>query len=635
MTFDPKTDPDVGAFFSKLPDADYLPTWYTQRKDGALGPDEQDAAKKAAQHANTPATAHFDTLGRTFLTIADNGKDRNGNDQKYETRVVLDFEGNQREVIDALGRTVMRYDYDVLGTRIHQASMEAGERWILDEVAGKPIRSWNSRKYAFSTRYDALRRPVQSVVQGGDPSDPNAKVYAQPIVYERTVYGDSADTGLTEAQQLAANLKAKLFKHFDAAGTVTTDIYDFKGNALRGARRFASDYKTAPDWAQNPALDSETFTSATAYDALNRVTAATTPDNSVYRPTFNEANLLEKVDVNLRGASASTPFVVNIDYNAKGQRTLIEYGNGVTTTYTYDPLTFRLVLLLTSRDAAAFPGDCPQSRPAAWPGCQVQSLFYTCDPAGNITRIRDDAQQTIYFSNKRVEPSTDYTYDPIYRLIEATGREHLGQAGASVPLSYNDVPRVGLPQPGDGNAMGRYRQSYLYDAAGNFEQMIHAGINPANPGWTRTYVYQEPSLLEPGKVSNRLTSTTVGSGASFTAVWVRHPWQHAAPAAVANHAVGFQGPTANEPAAGGQHRRRKRPHAPGRTRTWYVYDSGRTAGPQSYRPPGCRRAAAAHEGAQLSWRVRGLPRISDGWQHGLSGARDDACDGRQKRIALG
>ena len=38
VTFDPKSDPDVGDFFDMLPDADYLPTWYQQRIGGALGP---------------------------------------------------------------------------------------------------------------------------------------------------------------------------------------------------------------------------------------------------------------------------------------------------------------------------------------------------------------------------------------------------------------------------------------------------------------------------------------------------------------------------------------------------------------------------------------------------------------------
>ena len=41
----------------------------------------------------------------------------------------------------------------------------------------------------------------------------------------------------------------------------------------------------------------------------------------------------------------------------------------------------------------------------------MQDLSYTFDPSGNITHIQDDAQQTIYFRNRRVEPSNDYAYD--------------------------------------------------------------------------------------------------------------------------------------------------------------------------------------------------------------------------------
>ena len=86
----------------------------------------------------------------------------------------------------------------------------------------------------------------------------------------------------------------------------------------------------------------------------------------------------------------------------------------------------------------------------------MQNLHYTYDPAGNITHIRDDAQQTIYFRNKRVEPSADYTYDAVYRLIEATGREHLGQAGgrADSPIPTTTRRASACSHPGDGNAMG-------------------------------------------------------------------------------------------------------------------------------------------------------------------------------------
>ena len=339
VTFDSKSDPDVGDFFAKLPDADYLPTWYNQRVAGALGPYELAAAQKAAAHANTPTIAHFDGLGRTFLTIADNGKDASGDEQLYSTRTVLDIVGNQSEVIDALGRVVMRYDYDLLKTKIHQASMEAGERWTLNDASGKLLRAWNSRNYVLRTEYDALHRPLKSYVQGGDPSELNPSVFTQEILVEQTVYGDSADTGLVAQQQVQANLLGKVFRHCDGAGIVVTDLYDFKGNSLRSSRQFARDYKNAPDWSQNPALESETFSSATSYDALNRAIASNAADGSVYRPTFSVAGLLQKVDVNLRGALANgqpvwTPFVTEIAYDAKGQRTLIQYGNGAATACT-------------------------------------------------------------------------------------------------------------------------------------------------------------------------------------------------------------------------------------------------------------------------------------------------------------
>ena len=74
-------------------------------------------------------------------------------------------------------------------------------------------------------------------------------------------------------------------------------------------------------------------------------------------------------------------------------------------------------------DTAHAPSD--RRRP-----CGVQNLHYTYDPVGNITHIQDDAQQTIWFANQQVEPSSDYVYDALYRLIEATGRENAAAIGA-------------------------------------------------------------------------------------------------------------------------------------------------------------------------------------------------------------
>jgi RHS repeat-associated protein len=486
---DPKNDPDVGEFFQPLADSDYLPTWHAQRRGGGLGPSEQAAAKNTEMHAATPSVVYADSLGRPFLTLAHNRFERDGTmvEEKYATRVEFDIEGNRRQVVDAKDRVVMRYDYDMLGTCIHQASMEAGQRWMLNDLAGKPLYVSDSRGHQFRTAYDELRRPIETSLRDGAGSK----------LIGRTVYGES------QSNPEAKNLRGKVVQLFDQAGLVTTEGYDFKGNLLQSQRQLAEEYKATLDWCTTVPLE-QVYSSRTRYDALNRPTEQIAPDDSVYRPTFNEANLLEKVDVNLRGAAVSTPFVTDIDYNAKGQRTLIDYGNGVRTTYSYDPLTFRLTRLTSTRPAG-LNGFATQLFNDAR---TVQDLTYTYDPAGNITHIADDALPTLFFANQQVNPDGLFTYDAVYRLIAAQGRESIGQSALQVGLhqdTYRDYPYAGLgSRPFDPKAVRNYTERYEYDGVGNFLQMIHQAQNGA---WRRDYRYEEASLVELGQFSNRLSAT--------------------------------------------------------------------------------------------------------------------------------
>jgi RHS repeat-associated protein len=613
---DPTTDADAGDFFSRLPTSDHVPTWYALRTDAsnatafsARYPDPTDrineaqAAEKTSIHASTPTVTHVDSLGRTFLSVAHNTSKYSNTppaappmDEFHETRIVFDIEGNQRKVIDAKGRVVMRYDYDLLGNPIHQSSMDAGERWMLTDVASKPLYEADSRGHLFRTAYDALRRPAYFLLtEAGRPE----------VVVGRTGYGED------RPNPEDGNLRWKVVERRDQAGVVTSDRYDFKGNLLRSQRRLADlvdpqgarvpAYKTTVDWAETVQLAIETYASFTRYDALSRPTQLVAPHSdqpgatiNVIQPVYNDANLLEQVNAwldhgsepgdLLDPATANLRAVTDIDHDAKGQRLLVDYGNGVRTTYTYDPLTFRLAHVLTRRDAASFPTDCPRPPPAGWPGCQVQSLHYTYDPAGNITHVRDDAQQTIFFRNTRVEPSAEYTYDAIYRLIEAAGREHLGQAGGTpIPHSYHDTRRVGLQSPGpgndfhphDGNAMGRYRESYEYDAVGNITEMIHRPAVPGALSWRRTFTHAEASQLEPARQSNRLTSTTVagatetystmGDGYDAHGSMLRMPHLHVMQWDVRDQLQMTQRQAVNGADADGL--------AAQGERTWYVYDS--------------------------------------------------------------
>ncbi|WP_228779271.1 SpvB/TcaC N-terminal domain-containing protein [Methylobacter sp. BlB1] len=529
--------------------------WFARKSVGTT--EERRAAQLAAEHADTPALMILDSLGREVISVAHNKyKDVTGvlKDEKYLTFTKLDAEGKPLWIRDARKNRVMQYInppvknnqatdpvtdftpcYDITGNLLFQHSMDAGDRWMLNDAAGKPMLAWDSRGHTFRTDYDALHRPIGSFVRGADPEDPD-----KIIQFEKVIYGDTPNNGLfvdpdhpENDQTKQLNLRGKPYKHYDTAGLVTSmghnpvtdkdEAFDFKGNPLRSTRQLISNYKATPDWSEEPALEAEIFTSSTRYDALNRpiqlvAAHSNRPDAklNIIQPSYNEAGLLERMDVWLEQQgepqtlldidTATRHIVTDIDYNAKGQRELIVYGNGVSTRYEYDEFTFRLNHLKSLRGAEA-----------------LQNLFYTYDPVGNITQIRDEAQDTVFHSNVCVKPGAEYRYDALYRLIAASGREH---KGGDQQTDWDNSKRIVPTIPNDCQALRNYVENYRYDAVGNILQMLHhPGRDLDQPGqaiWNRCYQYAVGSnrLLAtrlPGEPDNLEDYTaTPGYGAKYS-----------------------------------------------------------------------------------------------------------------------
>ena len=518
VLLDPRTDPDVeqqmAAYLATLPDPH---TWYTRRASGALGTDEQDAATKTQVHAATPTRTYHDPLGRAMITLEHNRYTRTDLatgatatiDERYPTRLVLDIDGNQRAVIDPLGRTAARTTYGPGQRTLKTTSADAGDTITLTDVTTKPIRMFDSRGHTTRTTYDPARRPLRTYVRL------NTNPWALRV---RLVYGDSA-----AVSDDTANLRTRIYRQFDGVGVLTTNRHDFKGNPTETRRRLAIAYREQLDWAltietspdqdlitalPDGVLEPDDYTTHTSFDALNHITITTTPDDSVTRNTYDEAGLPLTVAVQLHGAVDDqalpvwTAYVTGITYNPRAQRLTVATGNNVTTAYSYDVETFRLTQLVTRRDPSAFPDDCPH--PPA-PPCGVQNLTYTYDPTGNITRLTDAAQQRIFYNNTVVDPTNDYTYDALYRLATAKGREHIGQADTP-QTTWNDIGRTNLAMPGDGQKMRRYTEFYDYDAVGNMFRLGHAAPTLL---WTRTFQYHEPSAVDPTEINNQLSTSTI------------------------------------------------------------------------------------------------------------------------------
>ncbi|HEU4706052.1 MAG TPA: SpvB/TcaC N-terminal domain-containing protein [Solirubrobacterales bacterium] len=442
--------------------------WYAARAGGALGPVEEDAATKAAAHAGTPSTAHFDPLGRIVRTEQDLGP------RRLPTAVEVDVEGHARALTDALGRLALSQDYDVAGAELRQASADGGERRLLRDAGGLPLLGTDSREHTVTHLYDELRRPTDLRVQTGT---------APPRVAERIVYGE----GLAGAAE--ANLVGAVHSRYDEAGVTTTERRDFDGNVVSASYQPIADDGPEVDWASPPVLDPETFTTANGYDALGRPTAATAPDGTVSTSTYNERGLLTRVSVDVHGGGKPRDVLAAVSYDEHGRRALVRYGNEVSVRFSYDPETTRLVRVLATR-----PGSADA----------LQDLTYAYDPVGNVTHVTDAAAATIVFAGQVVGPDRDYAYDPLYRLVRASGREHLAASGAPQP-GFDDGPRRVAPLPADTQAMRNYTQVYAHDDVGNLESVAHSA---AGGSWTRGYAYDEPHL--PPR-NNRLTATTIGS----------------------------------------------------------------------------------------------------------------------------
>ena len=480
---------------------------------------------------DTPTVLHVDALGRPFLEqrAKSSSTDSSGAyDETTDVHVTLDVLGRSTrvaavysgvsgrveqlattDVFDLLGRSVRHVRRDAQTKSAATGQAEGGTTWVLPAVDGQPATRWDSRDHQIRSTFDALRRPVATFTTAGS---------ATAVCSSLTRYGEETSNAK------AARMFGQPWRVYDPSGLIETVSVDVDGRVTESTRRLVERYFPAPDWSDHasdpgtatdpdwvPQADGtgeEVFTQTAVFDIAGRpVEDAIHRDSAAQherRYTYDVAGLLTGVEVRIRSTSSSDwqPVVHDIQYNARGQRAVVQAGDSsggaaLQTSCTYDPDTFRLIRLQTERltDSEV-----------------LQDFRWVHDAAGNVTHQERADVDAVWYDNAMVTAHRSYVYDALDRLVEATGREHTSTfdatAGGPGSAGQRSSPYGAGPvaHKADGTALRAYTQKYTYDDVGNFTELRHEAGAVIS---VRTYRYETQS--DGSLFHNQLQGTTVGA----------------------------------------------------------------------------------------------------------------------------
>ena len=454
------------------------------------------------EHHFTPTTTVVDALGRPVYVLS---RGPIGSRSDRLTRTTHDVRGNVLTVLDEFGRTAFRHAYDLADRVLQTVSIDAGRQLSIPDANDNPVLSRDARGAITLRTYDALNRPATVLARD--------IATASLTVRERIVYGDALPAGPERDAAIAVQALGRVRNLDDEAGRLVIDGYDHVGRVLSETRTVISDDALANGWEPNwqepdadNALEPTGLTTRTRYDALGRAVEIRAPGGETVVPRYGRSGAVQSVTVD------GTSFVNLIAHNARGQRLLIAYANGLITRYGYDPDTFRLSRLRSERASRV---DHTWSGTAA----PLQDLTHGYDVVGNVSGIeeRTPACGVAATDAGRDVLMRDFTYDAFYRLVSATGRACSALASVR-PL--DDLPGCGAVSapyaagpavPSQSNAPDittRYVETYRYDESGNLLDLFYRPTSgPITTGWHRLLGI---SGREPGDSAgapdNRLTS---------------------------------------------------------------------------------------------------------------------------------
>ena len=375
---------------------------------------------------------------------------------EWQTNYSYDILGNLIEYTDSQGNKRI-FEYDGLSRRSFMNDPDRGTMSYIYDQASNLIETIDAKEQRIIYEYDGVNRLVSEDYLDEEFS------FSSNLSPDVT-YGYDAPYGLIDlgdgSHGTASNTRGYLAWVRDLSGEEHIS-YDARGRV---------------DWVVKRVKDPSTgllvsYKTEMSYDSMDRIRALIYPDNDRVFYTFNNRGLLEEIQ-----GGPNVTLLSGADYNPSGQVSRYDFGNGVTTTHTFDE-RLRLSHIDTYR--------------ADDPGNPLLSYQYIYDGVSHILRISDLRPETVIPANDPRRNTQIFDYDDLYRLTGvtysfATPGQPDGQDG-SIAYRYDRIGKMlsktsGIVHSKNGFSVTNIGQMTYGGTGGRFNRIGRSPGNPPGPG---------------------------------------------------------------------------------------------------------------------------------------------------------
>ena len=331
-------------------------------------------------------------------------------------------------VEDTLGN-VTTIAYDTLGRKTSIDDPDMGFWQYTYDKNGNLLTQTDAKNQTIHLTYDELDRVTAKTYSTGDPTISYA--YDNPAVPNGVGRLASMSNGIATTEYLA---------------------YDPMGRTLETRKTIAGE---------------GVFTSRQSYDHAGKLLTKIFPGSDGYQINYSYypgSGFLQKVV----GQSDNREYVVCTDYQPNGKMAAIVQGNGVETTYGYDPYSERLLSINVQRNNTS-----------------IMTRSYRYEPSGDIWRVGCGETDTAF----------TYAYDSLHRLKS----EYSGST-ESARYEYNPI----------GNMTSKSVGAMVFDYTVYDPDHPHAVSNVQLSGQGHAYSYDAngnmvsgPDFTDPATPRNR------------------------------------------------------------------------------------------------------------------------------------